>query len=270
MSSSMKQRTLATIALAVGLMSLAACDRIQVGGKDYTEADIKTAHHSLNIESMTSAEVVLGTSVEAWTISAMEADSPVLIDADTESLKDLSLSSHDQTVQLIEDNMDGNYTGRTLTWTVGLTREIPINLSINSGMGEGTADLSGLQLTDLTINNGLGSATVILPVTDTPYTVHGNMGSGNFTFTVPDGAPADFNVTGGLGSLSIDVPDGAAVRVEAVIGVGNIHLPDNYARVSGGQTPTGESGAWESGTFPGATDPIVIHYEGGMGELTVQ
>ena len=113
MSSSMKQRTITTIALAVGLMTLAACDKFQINNsKQYSEDDIKTAHHSLNIDAMTSAEIVLGTSVESWSISALEANSPVLIDADTESLKDLSLSSRDQTVRLEEDNLDGGYTDR--------------------------------------------------------------------------------------------------------------------------------------------------------------
>ena len=50
-----------------------------------------------------------------------------------------------------------------LTWDLQLARDLPIALTINSGVGKATIDLTGLQLTRLDVNTGVGQTIITLP-----------------------------------------------------------------------------------------------------------
>jgi hypothetical protein len=71
--------------------------------------------------------------------------------------------------------------------------------------------------------------------------------------------------------VTVDVPEGSAVRVEASTGVGSVNLPANYASVGGDADKfVGEDGVWESAGFDESDRQIIIHFEGGVGSLTVR
>ncbi len=54
-------------------------------------------------------------------------------------------------------------------------------------------------------------------------------------------------------------------------GVGEINLPESYARVSGDSEKfVGESGVWETNNFNNADQKITIEFEGGVGGLTIR
>lgn len=78
-------------------------------------------------------------------------------------------------------------------WNIGLSRDVPIFLSVNMGAGETTLDLAGLDLRDLQVDVGTGETTIDL--------------SGNPTHDLV----GDINT--GAGALTLKVPENVGVRI---------------------------------------------------------
>jgi predicted membrane protein len=234
-------------------------------------------------EDTTSASVRLDLSVATTTIVPV-ADSSDLFTAEVTHLGDLDFEVEGETakqITLSEDDasvMDGTsflaglirVDGEDLNWNIGLSPEIPLALEINSGVGQGNFDLSQMQLTDLSINGGVGQINLQLPSVDTPYNVDINNGAGELNLSIADDTAINLNVKGGVGSVTIDVPDNVAVRIEASSGIGNIDVPSGWQRLNEEQSGPSEDGVWQSSNFSEAARQIVIHYEGGVGNLIIQ
>jgi hypothetical protein len=86
-------------------------------------------------------------------------------------------------------------------WDLALTTRIPISLSVGGGVGQSTLDLRELQLTDLTVNAGVGDLDISLaPGT---YTAKINLGVGEANIHVPENVAARIEVERGLGALKV-------------------------------------------------------------------
>ena len=55
-----------------------------------------------------------------------------------------------------------------MRWDIGLARNLPIHLSIATGVGEADIDLGGLQIEALQLVTGVGKALVTLPAQEEP------------------------------------------------------------------------------------------------------
>jgi predicted membrane protein len=84
--------------------------------------------------------------------------------------------------------------------------------------------------------------------------------------TITEGAALELHVSGGVGDTVIDVPSGAALSLDASTGLGAVNVPSDYQRVSGDD----DDGVWESSNFDESQRQIVIHYDGGVGGLTIR
>ncbi len=87
-------------------------------------------------------------------------------------------------------------------WDVFLNEEVPLDLIVDFGAGEGKLDLRGLSLQSLQIDMGVGDLTVDL--------------SGDHKNNV------DVAIEGGVGSAAVYLPDDIGVRVKAEKGIGSI------------------------------------------------
>lgn len=126
-----------------------------------------------------------------------------------------------------------------LSWDLQLARDIPLALTINSGVGKATIDLTGLQLTALDVNTGVGQTIVTLPA------------QGRFSA----------KVDAGVGEAIVRVPAGMAVRVKISAGLGNTDVPSSYTR----------QGDWYvSPGYDGATNRIDLDISGGIGRVAVE
>jgi len=94
------------------------------------------------------------------------------------------------------------------TWDLGLTSQIPLDIRYSQGAGSTQLDLSGLQLSALKINVGVGQTMVTLPAT------------GNF----------DVGIDGAIGQIVINVPKGMAVRIRSNTALANLSVPGGYER----------------------------------------
>jgi hypothetical protein len=246
------------------------------------DVEVKTASFSEPLDDATSARVSLNLGIADTTITAL-SDSNALISADLSYIGEVEFVAEGETEKIISlaQTDDGNegpfnifgfgwaFQDKELDWNIGLSPEVPIDLSISGGVGAANFDLSELQITDLNVSSGVGEITLNLPATSEPLDVQVSSGVGRISLTIPEG-PADVNVdiNGGVGETTIDVPD---VQIEVNSGVGGVNLPANFTRTSGDDDNlVGENGTWESEGFADADQQITITFKGGVGSLNVQ
>lgn len=87
-------------------------------------------------------------------------------------------------------------------WDVNLNEDVPIDLKIDFGAGEGHLDLRGIDLRDLDIDMGVGELTLELPE------------------EIKDDLRV--NIDGGIGSATIYLPEDIGVRVKVDGGIGSV------------------------------------------------
>jgi hypothetical protein len=127
------------------------------------------------------------------------------------------------------------YTGRL---DLTLTDAVPIDLSIDSGVGAATLDLEVLTLTALYVDTGVGSTEITL-------------GEGSYT--------ADINT--GIGAVTIDLPEDAEVRVETDGGLGTTNVPNRFEKI--------DDETWETPGYSTATEQIVLRIDTGIGSVDI-
>jgi hypothetical protein len=106
-------------------------------------------------------------------------------------------SSRSGTTALVDVTASGVYVipafgPRDDTWHFGLTSKVPVDLEISTGVGLVGADLTGLNLSALDIEMGVGRVVVTLPA------------EGSFTA----------NLSGAVGEIEVLIPAGVGVRVQ--------------------------------------------------------
>jgi hypothetical protein len=94
--------------------------------------------------------------------------------------------------------------GRGLDWRFGLSRDIPLSLTLETGASDNRLDLSELLVTDLRISTGASSTTVTLPAHAGHTSVKLESGAASVKIRVPDGVAARIRVGGALSDTSVD------------------------------------------------------------------
>ena len=147
--------------------------------------------------------------------------------------------------------LDSRFTGTSIgfqtvphaDWEIGLTPEIPLELTLDTGSGSCLFDLSDLILEDLFLDSGSGSIQLILP----------------------EGQSFDFVLDSGSGSVRIDLPEDTGVRVTLDSGSGSFTPGSDFDLVSGERRG---DGVWESDNYDDAKYVIEITIDQGSGSIT--
>ncbi len=246
--------------------------------------EVKTASFSEPLGDASSASVNLSLGVADTAISSL-SDSNNLISADLRYIGEVEFIAEGDREKVIslsqtDEGDEGPFNmfgfgwvfhDEELNWTIGLSPDLPIDLSINGGVGEANLDLSALQITNLNVSSGVGQLTLNLPATREPFEARLSSGVGEVDVTIPAGPDVTLDISGGVGETTIDVPDDAGVRLDAESGVGGVNLPSNFTRVSGDEDDfVGENGIWESEGFAEAGQQIIITFNGGVGSLNIR
>ena len=127
---------------------------------------------------------------------------------------------------------------RNHLWDLALTLRIPLNLTIESGVGRSTLDLHDLQLSNLVINTGVGETNLILA-------------TGTYKA----------NVSTGVGAITIQLPAGVATRIEIKRGLGAVNIRGDLDK---------NEDVYTSPDYATAQNRIDLRVEGGVGMITVQ
>ena len=228
---------------------------------------LQSAQYEELIGDARSAEIVLGSGVNTVSVRAL-SESRNLFAADIRYYGEIDFdvsNGSEKTITLKQ--RDGSLSGgfaafltsifgadqpdeeQGTDWNIQLSRDVPVNLNVDAGVGSTNLDLRGLELTGLAVNAGVGKLDVTLPVTEQGYFV---------------------NIDGGVGDISITLPEGIAVQLDAEIGVGSVSLPSSLRRIDGdSNNVVGADGIWETDGFRTATTQVTIKFDGGVGSLTV-
>lgn len=242
--------------------------------------NVESHHFETALENSTAANMKLVMSVGEGTVKAL-AEGNQLISADLrhrgeveflvsgQQEKTIVLRPTHQATWLWLNPANWFNMQHDLKWNIGLTARIPLDLTLESGVGKNQFDLTGVQLKRLQVNTGVGSVDVRLPSTDSAYDALVQGGVGETHVDIAEGAAINLKINGGVGAVKIHPPHDAAVRVKATIGVGNVNLSSRFAQMSGSSHMVGKSGVWETPNFAEAQRQITINFDGGVGELRV-
>lgn len=125
-------------------------------------------------------------------------------------------------------------------WQVGVTRDVPLSLSVYGGASTSHLDLAETLLTDLHLETGASETIVVLP-----------RAAGETKVDVQSGAA----------SVVLHVPDGVAARVLGTMVVGGAHVDTRRFPPAGA--------GYASPDWSAASNRVDISFRGGVGSFTV-
>ncbi len=260
----------------------------------------KTVPINTPLGNTSSAEIKLDLERYATTIDSA-VDSDALFEAVLETYTDVkytarggqrkSIDLHPVDSSLFD--LDWSVaTTRDMTWEIGLSPEVPLDLSVDVGSGSAALNFFGLMLDELQVDGGSGSTDLMIPAGSSRYPVDVNGGSGSFDITIEDeadleatfdvgsgsfdviigsGVAMNLEVEGGSGSIFIDVPTDVGVRlVVDDRGSGGVRIPTSFDMVDDANDDDNDTGEWESSNFDAASEVIVIYFDPGSGTLTIR
>lgn len=143
--------------------------------------------------------------------------------------------------QPAELEFDSNLTNFRYQWDVHFNNDVPMDLRVELGAGNGNIDASELDLTALDVAAGAGNITVDL--------------SGE---QQRDLAAA---IRGGVGNLTVFLPSDVGVKVDVAGGLGQV--------VATGLSRS-EEGSFVNASFDTAENTIILDIEGGVGEINLE
>jgi hypothetical protein len=131
--------------------------------------------------------------------------------------------------------------GSDWVWDLAFNPQIPLDLSVNMGAGSVDLDLSGLQVTDVNVQMGVGRTEVVLPDQDGPLNV---------------------NIQGAVGEMIVYVPSHYDVRLAANTGLAAISVPDGY--IQDGDVYTYDA------TGAGSADRLELNVDQAIGRISIR
>jgi hypothetical protein len=236
---------------------------------------VRTSSYSEPLGEASSAVVELGPSVGSVTVSPV-SEGANLFEAEVTYVGELVYETSGGEARSIRlrqapGGLHINWPeGEDLEWTIGLSQDVPLDLSFDGGVGDATLDLSDLRITNLEINEGVGDIRLDLPSTGDAYTVRLDGGVGDADITLEEGAAVTLDIQGDVGSVRIDLPGGAAARVEAEADIGSVQLPSGWIQIEGESEFVGVHGVWQTEGYDQAELRILILFDGGVGDLTIR
>lgn len=249
-----------------------------------TKVDIKHEHYSSVVGDAKSARVKLGLPVGETTVQGVD-NADTLIDAYMNFVGDMEFSEQGDSDKVVNlSQTSGSWTswmkpenwnwdnGKQLHSTIGLNTRIPLALDVHGGVGQSRIDLSRVNVSDLDVAGGVGEIFLTLPANNESLDLSSQVGVGRMELTIPVKMNLKAQIKGGVGETRIRLPLDAAVRLEATSGIGDVTVGSNLRQIKGdnGGFGLGKSGVWETENYATAAQKITIHYDGGVGQLTVR
>lgn len=247
------------------------------------DEEVQESHFETLIGQSQRAEMDIDFSVGTGNITVLPPESEYLMVADLKHLGEVELNVEGEAIRQVQlrqkpkVNMDTMRQGfrafannEKLHWDIQLSPAVPMELDIDGGVGPIKADLTGMTLTRLEIDNGVGSITLTLPIQEAPMTVDLDGGVGQSNIHIPEGFDGRIDIDGGVGTVELFVPASAAIQITVDSGIGSVNLPPQLQRVSGKSEFMGNSGVWQTEGFALAERRIIVHYDAGVGTFRMQ
>ncbi|MCL6615385.1 MAG: cell wall-active antibiotics response protein, partial [Firmicutes bacterium] len=124
-------------------------------------------------------------------------------------------------------------------WELRLSREIPLEIEIKTGVGLSDIDLGAVKATKIAVRTGVGRTTL----------------------TLPEEGAIEAEIEGGVGETIVYVPKGMAARIRARQGLGGIEVEGVFRR-SGSE--------YLSPDYDTARNRVDLEIKGGVGRIAVR
>jgi hypothetical protein len=129
---------------------------------------------------------------------------------------------------------------RTPSWQIGLPKDMPVSLQVESGAAKTTLDLDEVRLQALRIATGASDTRVRLP---------------------RSAGQTRVKAEGGAAAIVFEVPAGVAARIHSRMALGSTQVDESrFPRVGDG---------WETPDYTTATNRVEIEIQGGVGSARV-
>jgi hypothetical protein len=271
------------IGASLGIIALLVVVAFIFGGRVLglsPDVEIKTEHFRAPIEQAQSAKLEIVLSDSPVILQALP-ESIDLIDAELTYIGTINFhvsGTLKKTVRLARNEADfllfsPLYWDPSLRWQIGLSDQIPIEITLDGGSGSGQFDLHQLKVSALTANLGSGSSNWITPGITQPSIFSLNGGSGSIQLDIPQGAGLTLNIRGGSGSIQVRLPAQPAVRLNIQDeGSGGVQFPKNWASIQPGSKNKDE-GVWEAPGYNQASHKVdinILHVGSGSISITTE
>lgn len=206
-----------------------------IGQREYTEPVAGAARADVTIRAG-----VARLRLEASRTPGLLAEGSVNSNRNVEIMRQHELSG-DTAVLLLEQRIApvfGWVDSQNHRWDLRLAPDLPIKLSVRTGVGEAVLDLSQLRVYDLQVENGIGQTTVTLPR-------HG---------------PVKAVVQGGIGETKVYIPREAHARIQVQTGIGSASVSGSFDR---------DGSVYVTRGYHTAAERIDLEIRGGIGEVRV-
>jgi hypothetical protein len=242
---------LVLILIAVVAGAVFFADQLPVLSRYTQDSPWQTSHIEHELDDFESANVFIDWTSQPGSLFALD-DSRTLIEGDITYQGELFFDV-DSRGEVADVNLDTRLInswgitpfqgGQRDAWEIGLTPEIPLDLSLDTGSGSCNFDLSGLILEELFIDSG----------------------SGSVQLSLPEDQSFSFELDSGSGSVTVDIPESTGFRVELDSGSGSFSPGRDFNLVSGERRG---DGIWESDNYDSAEYTIEITIDQGSGSIT--
>lgn len=245
---------------------------VPLGGADRAEVEVVFGAGVLNIEQGSPDELLSG----AFSYNVAEWQPQI--------------TRTDDRLEVRQGGTRDNWgipTGRVGTirneWALALSPAVPLDLDIKAGAGQGTLDLSGLQLTSLAMTMGAGDFEILFDDPNPAELARLTLDTGASSLEITglgNAAPRYLKVQGGAGDLTLDFsgawPESATIDIAAGVGSLTLRLPAGIGvevETRGAVAPVEAEGfeksgnTYVNGAFGEAEIDLRIEVTLGVGEI---
>ncbi|MCP4196181.1 MAG: hypothetical protein GY762_03445 [Proteobacteria bacterium] len=123
-------------------------------------------------------------------------------------------------------------------WELDLNRDIPIVLTLSTGVGQSQLNLQRLNLIDFQLKAGVGSIDLLMP----------------------QRGKVRAELSGGVGNMTIEIPTNVGVKLVMTKGLTRTAIPKNYQQ---------QDGVYYSPNYGEADAQLSLTIHGGVGNITI-
>lgn len=150
-------------------------------------------------------------------------------------------------------------------WQIGLSRTVPLDLTVDVGSGQTDLALGSLLLSDLYVDVGSGATNLQMPGGD--YDIRLDGGSGKLVMTLPQNGRHELELDAASGAINLFLPPNMEARVELDSGSGRVSLDDRFEQISGDDG----DGIWETPNYNAdGANSILLIIDGGSGAISLE
>ncbi len=125
-------------------------------------------------------------------------------------------------------------------WDLSFTSRVPLEISVDSGVGLVSLDLTELKVTRLDVNAGVGTTTITFPSA---------------------AGTTKASIDGGVGSITVRIPSNVGVRMHVSRGLGSVNVPRRMVRSGNDYT---------SDNYDSAENRLELDISAGVGSINVE